>query len=102
MEFDFIVIAPLLPSCCGFLFVFGHRVSFLVGSSQFLSMVVQQLVVILVFPQEGVSSPPSIPPSFLLLNHKFLQLCMNVYHVQSAKKKFCAHSIQNKKGEIKV
>ena len=45
--FDFIVIMPLLPSCCGLFFVFGHRASFLVGSSVLLSMAVQQLVVIL-------------------------------------------------------
>ena len=34
MGIDFITIAALLPSCCGF-FVFGCRVSFLVGSSIF-------------------------------------------------------------------
>ena len=28
MEFDFTVIVPLLSSCCGFFFVFGHGVSF--------------------------------------------------------------------------
>ena len=28
MGFDFSKIAPLLPSCCGFLFVFGHGISF--------------------------------------------------------------------------
>jgi len=31
MGFDFIVIAPLLPSCCSFFFVFGHEVSFVGG-----------------------------------------------------------------------
>ena len=46
MGFDFIVIAPLLPSLCGFSFVFGCGVSFLVSSSVFLLMTVQQLVVI--------------------------------------------------------
>ena len=55
MRFDFIVIAPLLLSCCGFFFVFGCGVSFLVISSVFLSMIVQQLVVIPVLSQEGVS-----------------------------------------------
>ena len=54
MGFDFTVIVPLLPSHCGFSFVFGCVVSFLVSSSVFLSMIVQQLVVILVFSQEGV------------------------------------------------
>ena len=55
MGFDFIVIAPLLPSHCGFSFVFGCGVSFLVSSSVFLSMTVQQLVVIPVLSQEGVT-----------------------------------------------
>ena len=31
MRFDFIVIVPFLPSCCGFFFVFGYEVSFFVG-----------------------------------------------------------------------
>ena len=35
MRFDFIVIVPLLLSLCCFFFVFGCRVSFLVGSSIF-------------------------------------------------------------------
>ena len=48
--FDFVTTAPFLPSSYGFFFVFGCRVSFWVGSSIFLLMVVQQLVVILVFP----------------------------------------------------
>ena len=61
MGFDFIVIAPLLPSHCGFSFVFGCGVSFLVSSSVFLSMIVQQLVVIPVFLQEGVRARPSTP-----------------------------------------
>ena len=51
---SFIVIAPLLPSHCGFSFVFGCGVPFLVSSSVFLSMIVQQLIVILVLFQEGV------------------------------------------------
>ena len=62
MGFDFIVIAPLLPSRCGFSFVFGHGLSFLV-SSVFLLMIVQQLVVIPVLSQEGVRARPSTPPS---------------------------------------
>ena len=28
MEFDFIIIAPFLPSRCGLFFIFGHGVSF--------------------------------------------------------------------------
>ena len=63
MGFHFIVIAPLVPSHCGFSFVFGCGVSFLVSSSVFLSMIVQQLVAIPVLPQEGVRACPSIPPS---------------------------------------
>ena len=58
MGFDFIVISPLLPSHCGFSFVFGCGVSFLVSSSVFLLMIVQQLVMILVLLQEGVSTLP--------------------------------------------
>ena len=63
MGFDFIVIVCLLPSHCGFSFVFGCGVSFLVSSSVFLSMIVQQLVVIPVLSQEGVSARPSTPSS---------------------------------------
>ena len=55
---DYIVIVPFLPSCSGFLFVFGHGVSFfLVGSSVLLWM-----VVISVLLQEE-SASPSTPPS---------------------------------------
>ena len=61
--FDFIVIAPLLPSHCSFSPVFGCGASFLVSSSFLLSMTVQQLVVILVLSQEGVSPCPSTLPS---------------------------------------
>ena len=46
MGFDFIVIAPLLPSNFVFSFVFGCGVSFLVSSSVFLSMPIHQLVII--------------------------------------------------------
>ena len=35
MGFYFIMIALLLPTHCGFFFVLGYRVSFLVGSSDF-------------------------------------------------------------------
>ena len=52
MGFDFIVIVLLLPSNCGFFFVFVCGVSFLVGSSIILSMAVHQLVVIFVLSQE--------------------------------------------------
>ena len=67
MGFDFAVIAPLLLSHCGFSFVFGCGVSFLVSSSVLLSMIVQQLVVILVFSQEGVRVHPSTLPSWFRL-----------------------------------
>ena len=63
MGFDFIVIAPLQPSHCGFSFVFGCGVCFLVSSSVFPLMIVQQLVVIPVLLQEGVSVCPSTLPS---------------------------------------
>ena len=64
MGFDFTVIVPLLPSHCGFSFVFGCGVSFLLSSSVFLLMIVQQLIVILVFLQEGVRARPSTLPSW--------------------------------------
>ena len=54
--------APLL-SHCGFFFVFGWGVSFFMSSSVFLLMIVQQLVVIPVLSQEGVSARPSTPLS---------------------------------------
>ena len=74
MGFDFTVIVPLLLSHCGFSFVFGCGVSFLVSSSVFLSMIVQQLVVIQVFSQEGVRACPStLPPWFLLIIHLVVQ-----------------------------
>ena len=63
MGFDFIVIAPFLPSHCGLSLVFGYGVSLLVSSSVFLSMFVQQLVVIPVLLQEAVNARPSTPPS---------------------------------------
>ena len=34
MGFDFIIFVPLLPSCCGFFFVFGHGASFFFGGLQ--------------------------------------------------------------------
>ena len=48
MGFGLIVIIPLRQSCCDF-FIFGCRVSFLLGFRVFLSINVQQLVVIFVF-----------------------------------------------------
>ena len=67
MGFDFIVTAPLLPSHCSFSFVFGCGISFLVSSRVFLLMIVQQLVVIPVLSWEGVRSPPSTLPSWIIL-----------------------------------
>ena len=55
---------------CGFSFVFGCGV-FFVSSSVFLSIIVQQLVVILVFSQEGVRARPSTPPSWFLISSVF-------------------------------
>ena len=78
MGFDFIVIAPLLLSHCGFSFVFGCGVSFLVSSSVFLSMIVQQLVVILVFSQEGMRARPSTPPSSKMILIKMIHGMENI------------------------
>ena len=63
MGFDFVMIVPLLPACCGF-FVFGYGVFFyfLMDSSVLLSKIIQQLVVILVLSQEEMSACPSTPP----------------------------------------
>ena len=74
MEFDFIVIAPLLLSHCGFSFVFGCGVSFLVSSSIFLSLIVQQLVVILVLSQEGVGCLMIIVFYMMFINHILLNV----------------------------
>ena len=65
MGFDFIMIVPLLPPHHSFSFVFGYGVSFLVCSSVFLSMTVQQFVVIPMLLQEGMSTHPSTPPSWI-------------------------------------
>ena len=60
MGFDFIMTVSLLLSHCGFFFVFGHEVSFvLVGSNILLLMVIHQLAVIWVLSQE-MSTHPSI------------------------------------------
>ena len=48
-------------------FVFGCAISFLVSSCVFLSMIVQQLVVILVFSQEGVRARLSTSRSWFLI-----------------------------------
>ena len=82
MGFDFTVIAPLLLSHCGFSFVFGCGVSFLVSSSVFLSMIVQQLVVILVFSQEGVTARPSTLPFWfgsMFILRVFIVICLYVF-----------------------
>ena len=66
MGFDFIVVVPLLQSCYGFFFVFGHGLFFfffLIGSSILLSMVVPQLVVTLVLSQDEMSARSSTLPS---------------------------------------
>ena len=55
MGFDFNMIAPLLQ-----LLLWTWDIFFLVGSSILLLMVVQQLVAILVFLQEKLSTGPSV------------------------------------------
>ena len=76
MGFEFIVIAPFLPSQCSFSFVFRCGASFLVSSSVFLSMFVQQLVVIPVLSREGVSARPSTVPSWTSLLLDLLLWCI--------------------------
>ena len=63
MGFDFIIIEPLLLSCCSFFFVFGPVVSFYGGFSVLLSMAVQQIVAILVLLQGERSTYLSTLPS---------------------------------------
>ena len=63
MRLDFTMTVPLLPSDRGFFFVFGPGYPFLVGSSIFLLLVVQQLVAILMFLQEEMNAHPSTLPS---------------------------------------
>ena len=68
MGFDYIVKVPLLPSHCGSFFIFGCRISFMVGSRVFLSIVVQQLVSCdfgAFMRGEKVISSPATPPSCL-------------------------------------
>ena len=62
MGFDFIMILPLLPSHCGFFFVFGCEISFF-GGFQHSPVNVQQLVAVLVLSQEERHVCPSAPPS---------------------------------------
>ena len=61
--FDFIVIAPLPPSHCGFLFVFEHGVHFFGGVQRAPVMVAQRLVAISVLLQEEMRTRPT-PPSW--------------------------------------
>ena len=50
MGFDYVAVAALMLSCSDFFFVFGCRIFFFFARFQpFLSMVVQQLVLILMF-----------------------------------------------------
>ena len=60
MGFDFNVIAPLLPSHCSVSFVPGTWGIFFVHSNILLSVVVQQLVVILVLFQEKSVHPSTL------------------------------------------
>ena len=55
------VISPLLPFFCGFFFVLGCGVSFIVGSNILLSTVVQQWVVILEFSLKMGACPSTLP-----------------------------------------
>ena len=63
MGFEFIMIVPLLPSYCGFFFVFECGVSFFGWFQRPPVTVVQQLVAILVLLREEMSTRPSTLPS---------------------------------------
>ena len=58
MGFDFIMIVPLLPSVVASPLSLDERYLLLLYSNTLLSMVVQQLVVILVLSQEEMSACP--------------------------------------------
>ena len=79
MGFDFTVIAPLVPSHCGFSFVFGCGVSILLSSIVFLSMIVQQLVVVPVLSQEGVSACPLLRHVEPISSTSFIVLCFIIH-----------------------
>ena len=63
-------------------FIFGCQVSLLEGSSPFLSRVVQQLVVILVFSCEEVCPPPSLPSCLLSTISAALRVMSHVSEMQ--------------------
>ena len=88
MRFDFTVIVTLQPSHCSFYFVFGCEVYFLVSSSVFLSMTVQQLVVIPVLLKEGLSAHPSTPLSSMLF--WLLSLCSIVWCLEGLCLQLCS------------
>ena len=92
MGFDFTLIAPLLPSHGGFSSVLGRGVSSLVKSSVFLSMIVQQPVVILVFSPEGVRARPSTLP-FWLISYLFIYLF--IYFMDVLGLRFCARAFSS-------
>ena len=64
VRLDFIMIVSFMSSHCGLYFVFGCKISFLIGSSLLLLMVVQHSVVILLvfFFWEEMSQCPSTLP----------------------------------------
>ena len=76
--FDFIIIVPLVPSCCSHYFVLDMGYLFLVGSSILLSLVVQQLVVILVFSQKEMSARHSTLPSWIRSSPKTVILSESI------------------------
>ena len=87
MKFDFIMVVPLLLSCCSFLSLdMGYL--FLVGSSILLSMIIQQLFVTLELLQEEMNACSflTLPCCTGLLyftiaiNWKFFELIL--YHKQ--------------------
>ena len=86
MGFDFIVFVPLQCLFVASPLYLDMGYLFLVGSSVLLSMVVQQLVVILVFLQEEMSAHPATLPSWTNLlyilvtvrKYNFLELYFDI------------------------
>ena len=82
-------------SCPGFPSVLGCRISFLVGSSISLSVVVQQIIVIPVFLWEGVSTSPSLQSWANLLSYIIFNLAQHtMYYVFQEFKLWCNYHLR--------
>ena len=92
--FDFIMIVFFISSHCGLYFVFGCKISFLVGSSLLFLMVVQHSVVILLLlllfwegMSQCLSTLPFCPVSSLFLYKWMFSTNISIYIYRRTKKK---------------